>query len=87
MEETVHAMAWLHDAAGIPSPTANPFIAVVLDGLRITLAKPVSKSSFQHKDTYSHGTGWMEQLSLMDGTLMVQLNLNLTEHMCSMGLT
>ena len=45
VEEIVHALAWLHDAAGIPSPTTNPFIAVVLDGLRKTLAKPVSKKT------------------------------------------
>ena len=44
-QSAVHAMAWLHDAAGIPSPTTNPFIAVVLDGLQKTLTKPVSKKA------------------------------------------
>ena len=45
VEEIVHAIAWLHDAAGIPSPTANPFVTVVVEGLRKTLAKPVIKKA------------------------------------------
>lgn len=45
VEEIVHAMTWLHEAAGITSPTANPFVSVVLEGLRKALAKPVTKKA------------------------------------------
>ena len=45
VEEVVHAMVWLHNAAGVPSHTANPFVTLILEGLRKTLAKPVNKKA------------------------------------------
>ena len=44
-EEIVHAVSWLNGAAGIPSPSASPFITTVLEGLRRSLAKPVVKKA------------------------------------------
>ena len=44
-EEIVQAVSWLHATAGLPSPTNNPFIKTVLDGLRRTLAKPTVKKT------------------------------------------
>ena len=43
IEEAVNALAWAHSLSGLPSPAANPFVQVVLDGLRRTYAKPVRK--------------------------------------------
>ena len=33
VEEAVHAFAWIHQAAELPSPTNNPFVKAVLGGL------------------------------------------------------
>ena len=38
-------MEWLHNAAGVPLPAANPFVTLVLEGLRRTLAKLVNKKA------------------------------------------
>ena len=43
IEEAVNALAWVHSLSGQPSPTASPFVQVVLDGLRRAHAKPVKK--------------------------------------------
>jgi len=34
IEEAVNAMVWVHSLTGLPSPTASPFVHIVLDGLR-----------------------------------------------------
>lgn len=43
IEEAVNALSWAHSMAGLPSPTTDPFIHTVLDGLKRSLAKPVNK--------------------------------------------
>ena len=43
IEEAVNALAWAHSSSGLPSPTASPFVQIVLDGLRRAHAKPVKK--------------------------------------------
>ena len=43
IEEAVNALAWAHSLSGLPSPTASPFVQIVLDGLRRAHAKPVKK--------------------------------------------
>ena len=43
VEEAVYALAWIHQAAGLPSPTNDPFVQAVLGGLRRILALPTVK--------------------------------------------
>ncbi|XP_065888069.1 uncharacterized protein [Dysidea avara] len=43
IEEAVNALAWAHSLSGLPSPTASPFVQIVLDGLRRAHAKEVKK--------------------------------------------
>ena len=45
VEEAVHAIAWIHSAAGVNSPTSSPFITIILEGLRRSLARPVTKNT------------------------------------------
>ena len=45
VEEAVHAIAWIHSAAGVNSPTSSPFITIILEGLRRSLARPVTKKA------------------------------------------
>ena len=62
VEEIVHAMTWLHNAAGIPSPSTNPIVSVVLAGLQKTLARPVvEKVAIQYGNTNSNGGGHYEK--------------------------
>ena len=42
-EEAVHSISWAHSLAGMPSPTADPFVQAVLAGLKRSLAKPIVK--------------------------------------------
>jgi len=44
-EEAVHGIAWAHSMAGLPSPTADPFVRSVLEGLKRSLAKPTIKKA------------------------------------------
>ena len=40
VEEVVYALAWIHQAAGLPSPTNDPFVQAILGSLRrITVKK------------------------------------------------
>ena len=41
VEEAVHAIAWVHSMAGIPSPTFSPFIHSIVEGMKRELAMPV----------------------------------------------
>lgn len=43
VEEAVYALAWIHQAAGLPSPADDPFVQTVLAGLRRVLALPTVK--------------------------------------------
>ena len=43
VEEAVYALAWIHRAAGLPSPAEDPFVQTVLAGLRRVLALPTVK--------------------------------------------
>ena len=43
VEEAVYSMTWAHSLATIASPTANPLVVTILEGLRRALAKLVSK--------------------------------------------
>ena len=43
VEEVVYALAWIHQAARLPSPTNDPFVQAVLGGLRRILAVPTVK--------------------------------------------
>jgi len=43
VEEAVNSLAWVHSLSGLPSPTKSPFVQLVLEGLRRSLAKPVKK--------------------------------------------
>ena len=43
VEEAVYALAWIHQAAGLPSPASDPFVQTVLGGLRRVLALPTVK--------------------------------------------
>ena len=45
VEEAVHAIAWVHSMAAIPSPTSSPFIYSVAEGMKRELAMPVHKKS------------------------------------------
>ena len=45
VEEAVHAIAWIHSAAGVNSPTSSPFITIILEGLHRSLARPVTKKA------------------------------------------
>ena len=45
VEEAVHAIAWIHSAAGVHSPTSSPFITITLEGLCRSLARPVTKKA------------------------------------------
>ena len=45
VEEAVNSLTWAHTLAGIPAPNSAPIVNATLDGLRRTLAKPVSKKS------------------------------------------
>ena len=57
VEEAVHAMVWLHNAAGVPSPTANPFVTLILEGLRNKKAPIVTEIlSAMAKDTMENQT-------------------------------
>ena len=40
IEEAVHAFAWIHQAAELPSPTNDPFVKAVLGGLCHILVLP-----------------------------------------------
>ena len=42
-EEAVNGIAWAHSMAGLPSPTADPFVRLVIDGFKRSLAKPTTK--------------------------------------------
>ena len=44
-EEAVNAIAWAHSMAGLPSPTSDPFVRTVLEGLKRVLAKPTTKKA------------------------------------------
>jgi len=41
-KEAVNGLAWAHSVAGMPSPTSDPLIQAVLDGLKRVLAKPTN---------------------------------------------
>ena len=43
VEEAVHAIAWVHFMAGIPSPTSSPFIHSIVEGMKRELAMSVHK--------------------------------------------
>ena len=43
VEEAVYALAWIHQAASLPSPTNDPFVQTVLSGLHRVLALPTAK--------------------------------------------
>ena len=43
VEETVYALAWIYEAAGLSSPINDPFVQTVLWGLRHMLASPTVK--------------------------------------------
>jgi len=43
VEEAVHALAWVHNMAGLQSPTTNPLVQTTLQGLKRIHAKPVKK--------------------------------------------
>ena len=43
VEEAVYALTWVHQAAGLPSPSDDPFVQTVLAGLRRILALPAVK--------------------------------------------
>ena len=43
IEEAVNALACAHSLSGLLSPTASPFVQIVLDGLKRAHAKPVKK--------------------------------------------
>ena len=43
VEEAVHALAWVHNVAGLVSPTADPLVQTILQGLKRLHAKPVQK--------------------------------------------
>ena len=43
VEEAVNSLAWVHSLACLPSPTKSPFVQIVQEGLRRSLAKPVKK--------------------------------------------
>ena len=43
VEETVSAITWAHQMAGVPSPTESTFVQSTLQGLQRKLAKPVVK--------------------------------------------
>ena len=43
VEEAGYALAWIHQAAGLPSPTNDPFVQAVLGGLCHILAVPTVK--------------------------------------------
>ena len=45
VEEAVHAIAWIHSIAGLSSPTCSPFVTVVVEGLRRSLARPIIKKT------------------------------------------
>ena len=64
VEEAVHAIPWIHSIAGLPSPPCSPFVIVVVEGLRRSLARPiVKKTPFNTEmlaaivnDTHKNGT-------------------------------
>ncbi|XP_065889002.1 integrase/recombinase xerD homolog [Dysidea avara] len=41
VEEASYAIAWIHQMAGLPSPSSNPLVLTTLSGLRRSLAQPV----------------------------------------------
>ena len=43
--EEANGIAWAHSMAGLPSPTADPFVLSVLEGLKRSLAKPTIKKA------------------------------------------
>ena len=43
VEEAVHAFAWIHQAAELPSPTNDPFVKAVLGCLCRIMALPTVK--------------------------------------------
>ena len=45
VEEAVHAIAWIHSIAGLSPPTCSPFVTVVVEGLRRSLARPIIKKT------------------------------------------
>jgi len=38
VEEAIYTLTWIHQAAGLPSPTNNPFVQTVLSELHHVLA-------------------------------------------------
>ena len=45
VEEAFNALAWVHSASGLPSPTLCPFVRTTLEGLQRILARPVTKKT------------------------------------------
>ena len=45
VEEACNAVAWFHSTAGLPSPTASPFVCATREGLQRSLAKPTVKKA------------------------------------------
>ena len=43
VKEVCNALSWIHFCAGLPSPVADPFVKVTLEGLRQSLDKPIIK--------------------------------------------
>jgi len=43
VEEEIYALTWVHQAAGLPSPSDDPFVQTVLAGLHCILALPAVK--------------------------------------------
>ena len=43
VKEACNAIAWAHSTAGIPTPTASPFLKATLDGMQQKLARPTVK--------------------------------------------
>ena len=45
VEEAVNSLAWVHSLAGLTSPSHHPLVQATLEGLKRTLAKPVTKKT------------------------------------------
>lgn len=45
VEEAVNSLAWVHSMAGLPSPSHQPLVQVTLEGLKRTLARPITKKT------------------------------------------
>ena len=44
VEEACNALAWVHSASGLSSPSSHPFVRATSEGLQRMLAKPVTKN-------------------------------------------